>query len=116
MSGKSETNTLVLLDVEYVGADIVRGLIKFDRERFGNTSRKFLVMDMVTQQPYKAFDLIVTRDALVHLPDRQVKKVLDNFNKVNTAEPHLLLAPGIRTNPAIIEWIKVLIDDVVPRS
>jgi len=68
-------------EVEYVGADIVRGLIKFDRERFGNTSRKFLVMDMVTQPPYKPFDLIVTRDAFVHLPDRQVKKIINNFNK-----------------------------------
>jgi hypothetical protein len=68
-------------EVEYIGGDIVRGLIKFDRERFGNTSRKFIVMDMVSQQPYKPFDLIVTRDAFVHLPDRQVKKIIDNFNK-----------------------------------
>jgi SAM-dependent methyltransferase len=67
--------------VEYVGADIVRGLIHLNRRRFANTTKKFLVMDMVSQVPYKAFDLILCRDALVHLPDREVKKVLANFNK-----------------------------------
>ena len=38
-------------------------------------------------------ELIVTRDALVHLPDRQVKRVLDNFNKVRIRS-FLLYSPS----------------------
>jgi hypothetical protein len=119
----SETNTLLYIEVEYIGGDIVRGLIKFDRERFGNTSRKFIVMDMVSQQPYKPFDLIVTRDAFVHLPDRQVKKIIDNFNKVRvTVTPLLDLVSRVMSSMinahinSSIEWLEVLADDVVPRS
>lgn len=119
----SETNTLLYIEVEYIGGDIVRGLIKFDRERFGNTSRKFIVMDMVSQQPYKPFDLIVTRDAFVHLPDRQVKKIIDNFNKVRVTVTLLLdLVSRVMSSminahiTSSIEWLEVLADDVVPRS
>lgn len=100
----------------------MRGLIKFDRERFANTSRKFLVMDMVTQPPYKPFDLIVTRDAFVHLPDRQVKKIIDNFNKVRVRGSGLihLVSRVISSRTNIIatsraERLQVLVDDVVPR-
>ncbi len=80
-------------------------------------------MDMVTQPPYKPFDLIVTRDAFVHLPDRQVKKIINNFNKVRVTGSRLIHL-GLRVISSLIndidilytEWLEVLADDIVPRS
>eukprot|EP01104_Vermistella_antarctica_P005545 TRINITY_DN1605_c0_g1_i1.p1 TRINITY_DN1605_c0_g1~~TRINITY_DN1605_c0_g1_i1.p1 ORF type:complete len:557 (-),score=106.03 TRINITY_DN1605_c0_g1_i1:35-1705(-) len=43
--------------------------------------RLFWVMDMAEQVPYRPFDLIVCRDALVHLPNKDVRVVLDRINR-----------------------------------
>jgi len=64
--------------IEYVGADIVSKLIYSHRKLYKN--RKFFVADLVEQVPYKPFDLVLCRDALVHLNTSDIARALRNLN------------------------------------
>jgi len=67
-------------DLEYVGLDIFKEEIVKHRVEFNLSSRyRFLHRDMVMHPPYKAFDLVFTRDALQHLSVKDVHDVIKNW-------------------------------------
>lgn len=66
--------------IDYIGADIVDGLIKKNTRLFASNDRKFLVLDIVNDV-LPTVDLIICRDGLVHLSDREIKKAVKNIKK-----------------------------------
>jgi len=63
-----------------VGIDIVPELISANRKRYPEVD--FLVADIVSD-PLPKVDLILCRDALVHLPNADVVRALANFRRAD---------------------------------
>jgi SAM-dependent methyltransferase len=71
------------LDVElesYVGIDVVEDLVAMNQRRYGTPRRRFVALDIL-RDPLPRADLIVCRDCLVHLKNRQVSAALRNFRR-----------------------------------
>jgi hypothetical protein len=69
---------LEALDIHYVGADIVEAIVARNLERHAGPGRRFVRLDFVVD-PLPACDLVLCRDALVHLPWRDIHAALGNF-------------------------------------
>jgi len=63
---------------EYIGADIVAELIDNNERRYGRPGRRFFRADIVSASLPKA-DLILVRDALVHLSNKDVLRAIANL-------------------------------------
>ncbi len=63
---------------QYIGADIVDGLVEQNRKKYPGHS--FRALDFVCDELPKC-DLIFCRDALQHLPIPDIKMALGNFSK-----------------------------------
>ena len=72
----------VPLDLDYTGGDIVAALVASNEERFGGpgSRRRFLRLDL-TADPLPRADVVLCRDCLVHLKNRQVVSALRNFRR-----------------------------------
>jgi len=79
-------------EVEYLGCDIVKPLIEKNRELYGNDLVKFEVMNVVKDELPSA-ELVICRDLLFHLPNREILKVLSNICR--TESRYLLLTSHI---------------------
>jgi SAM-dependent methyltransferase len=67
-----------LRGIDYAGADIVPDVVRANRARYEAPGRRFVVLDM-TRDALPRADLIICRDALVHLSDTDLASALDNF-------------------------------------
>lgn len=65
--------------IDYIGADIVPGLIAHNKA-YELPGVRFEVMDIITD-PLPKVDLIFTRDCLVHLSVAQIQEVLRNVKR-----------------------------------
>jgi hypothetical protein len=63
----------------YTGCDIVANVVEGLNAKFAGASRRFVAMDLVENVP-PAHDLIVCRDCVMHLPNRDVARLLANFS------------------------------------
>ena len=82
-AGCGDFNWFHALDVgleSYVGVDVVEDLVAVDRHRYGTPRRGFVSLDII-RDPLPRADLIVCRDCLVHLKNRQVSAALRNFRR-----------------------------------
>jgi hypothetical protein len=66
--------------VSYIGVDVVPALIASNRERCSSPRRRFLCRDMCRQRLPTA-DLVLCRDALVHLCERDIFAALKNLRR-----------------------------------
>ena len=66
----------------YIGADIVPALIAESRYRYGNAHREFITLDL-TADALPDADLMLCRDALVHLSFDDIFRVLANLRRSN---------------------------------
>jgi Methyltransferase domain len=64
----------------YVGVDIVPALIAANRERARSRKHRFMVRDIVCDALPRA-DLILCRDALIHLTHAEIVATLKNFRR-----------------------------------
>lgn len=64
----------------YVGIDVVEELAAANRARHGSPRRQFVALDVI-RDPLPRADLILCRDCLVHLKNRQVAAALRNFRR-----------------------------------
>ncbi len=71
----------------YVGADVVPELIAANRQRYGGAHRRFVTLDLTTD-PLPAADLLLCRDALVHLSFADAFRVIENVQR--SPIPYLL--------------------------
>lgn len=66
-----------LNSVEYIGGDIVEGLIHDNSAKYGNQHRQFKLLD-ITKDGLPKCDIIIIRDCLVHLSYNDIYKALEN--------------------------------------
>jgi SAM-dependent methyltransferase len=67
-------------DFQYVGIDISPSIVHMHRNNYSNHYKyQFLHRDMATLPPYKAFDVIFSRDVLQHLPMADINQILKNW-------------------------------------
>lgn len=71
---------IVLDRVNYVGADIVRDIIRDNQERHGTPSRRFTCLD-ITRDALPHAELILCRDCLVHMTFAHAHAALANFKR-----------------------------------
>lgn len=69
-----------LKNIQYIGGDIVQEMIEKNRESYGTDNIKFEHID-ICESPLPQADLILCRDALVHLSFEDIQKALENFKK-----------------------------------
>jgi hypothetical protein len=79
---------------EYLGADIVPALIEENTRKYGNSSTRFLVLDICKDDLPKV-DLIVCRDCLVHLPLQSAHAALRNFARSGSKYLLTTTYPGL---------------------
>lgn len=73
----------VNLDIEYIGADIVRDIISLNNDKYKSLNKKFIHLDIISNN-LPEVNLILCRDLLVHLNNKQVKKAIDNIKNSNS--------------------------------
>ena len=71
---------LELDGVQYVGVDVVPPLIADNRARYGAGQRTFMLAD-ITRDRLPACDVVLCRQCLIHLPNRQALRALRNFRR-----------------------------------
>jgi len=89
----------------YIGGDIVSGLVARNATAYGRADRRFLHLDMRCD-PLPRADLILCRDGLVHLSDRDVLETLANFRRSGARYLLATHFPEQASNPPIAtgEW------------
>ncbi len=80
----------------YVGVDVVPALITANRQRWSSSSRQFFCRDIVLQR-LPAADLVLCRDALVHLCQKDIFATLANFRR--TGAEYLLTTTFVGERP-----------------
>jgi len=68
----------VPLDADYTGADIVPEIVAENQKHHGGERRRFVVLD-ATRDALPRVDLILCRDLLIHLGNRDTWSALRNF-------------------------------------
>jgi|HubBroStandDraft_3_1064219.scaffolds.fasta_scaffold16491_3 hypothetical protein len=88
-----------------IGADIVPEIVERNRRRHGGGSRRFLCLDL-RSAALPRVDLVLCRDGLVHLSDRDVRRALANFERSGSTWLLATTFPGRPDNPPIVtgEW------------
>jgi hypothetical protein len=71
-----------MLNVEYIGGDIVPELIKSNRDLYKINNVRFEEID-ITTDTLPEVDLMICRDCLFHLSDESIYLFLNNFVKSN---------------------------------
>lgn len=62
----------------YIGADLVEGLVVENNRRFGKSNRRFIRLD-ICKDPIPEVDLVLCRDCLIHLRTRDCLKAMQNI-------------------------------------
>ena len=69
---------LPLIDVEYIGGDIVKPLIEGHNQKFKNTKISFIIIDLINDN-FPQSDLMICRDCLFHLSFADTRSLLQKF-------------------------------------
>lgn len=64
----------------YIGGDIVEELVTSNRRSYGSDRVEFRILDLISD-PLPETDLILVRDCLVHLSEKQIGEALENIRK-----------------------------------
>ena len=86
-----------LKNISYTGCDIVPNLIESNNKKFKKHNVNFLVKDLSEDNLPKS-DLIIIRDLLVHLDDKDIAKCLRNIKKTNYKYIGITNYPNLRKN------------------
>lgn len=98
-AGCGDFNWFRAVEVElesYLGIEIVEELVALNRARYGSEQRRFASLDVI-RDPLPRADLVLCRDCLVHLKNRQVRAALDNFRR--SGSRYLLATTFTRDHP-----------------
>lgn len=68
------------IPVNYIGGDIVKGLIEKNIKKYKSENREFLVLDIINDS-LPSTDLILCRDCFVHLSNNDILKAVQNIKK-----------------------------------
>lgn len=84
-----------LSNVEYTGGDIVPNLIRRNQAKYSKDWVKFSCHNLITDKIDKSYDLVLTRDCLVHLSYSDIERSLSNIKK--SQSKYLLTTSFIKT-------------------
>jgi SAM-dependent methyltransferase len=84
----------VPLDIQYIGADVVKELIEDNQQKYQNEKRNFIHCDII-RDDLPQVDLILCRDCLVHFPNEQIWQALTNIKR--SGSKYLLATSHIKT-------------------
>ncbi len=70
-------------NIDYLGIDIVDELIDENKTKYMKKNINFECEDIVDFFPNKQFDLIIIRDLFIHLKNSDIKKIINNLNKID---------------------------------
>lgn len=88
----------VELKVEmYLGADIVHSICERNIRKYGQHNRIFRRLDL-TKDPLPKADIILCRDALVHLSFCDISKAISNIKKSGTRYLLVTTYPNVEVN------------------
>lgn len=87
--------------VNYIGADIVEGLISKNNQLYLSDDTRFEVIDLIQDEMPRS-DLIITRDCLVHLCFVDVFEALKNIKESGSKYLLTTTFPGHKKNTDII--------------
>ena len=87
-------------DVDYIGVDIVGDLIRENNKEYARPNIEFMRKDICNDNLPMA-DLIICRDALVHLSNANINKALINFKKSGSKYLLATTFPKIKSNEDI---------------
>jgi hypothetical protein len=78
--------SMVPLNLDYIGADIVGDLVASNEQRFGgpHSRRRFLRLDLTTDSLPRV-DVVLCRDCLVHLSFEHIRQAFDNLRRSGSA-------------------------------
>jgi Methyltransferase domain len=82
------------ISVNYVGVDIVPGLIAYNQTRFGSDCVNFKCANIITDELPDG-DLCLIRQVLQHLSNKQISQVLANCGKF----PYLVITEDVYNGP-----------------
>jgi SAM-dependent methyltransferase len=82
------------ISVDYVGVDIVPGLIAYNQTRFGSDCVNFKCANIITDELPDG-DLCLIRQVLQHLSNKQISQVLANCGKF----PYLVITEDVYNGP-----------------
>lgn len=88
---------LPLINVEYIGGDIVRRLIEGHNQKFKSSKISFITIDLI-KDDFPLSDLMICRDCLFHLSFADTRSLLQNF--VASGIPYLLTT----THKQMADW------------
>jgi hypothetical protein len=83
----------VELGVPYVGADIVKELVRDNNDAYGSPDRRFVCLDL-TRDALPEADVVLCRDCLVHLSYANIQRALANVKR--SGAPFLLMTNFLR--------------------
>lgn len=94
-----------LTGISYTGADIVPEIVAENAARYGAPGRTFVQLDL-TRDPLPRADVLLCRDALVHLSFADIRRVLRNVRASGTAYLLTTTFPGHAVNEDIVsgDW------------
>jgi hypothetical protein len=72
------SHLLPSVNIEYIGADIVKPLIENLNNKYSSAKIRFIHCDLVKEIPPQV-DLMICRDCLFHMSFQDTKSVLENF-------------------------------------
>jgi hypothetical protein len=72
------SHLLPLINVEYIGGDIVRPLIKSHNHKFKSSKISFITIDLIKDN-FPESDLMICRDCLFHLSFADARSLLQKF-------------------------------------
>ena len=70
-------------NIDYFGVDIVKELIEANRIKYQNKNFSFINHDIVNFDTYRKFDLILIRDLFIHIQNSDIKKIIQNIDKMD---------------------------------
>jgi Methyltransferase domain len=83
------------VNVNYRGADVVKGLVSHLKETHGNTKTDFVHMDAVSYDSFPDADLCIIRQVLQHLSNAQITEILDKTRKFK----NVMITEHVPLNP-----------------
>ena len=92
---------LDLSGIRYVGADIVPELISENARAYGSQDRQFVCLDLLSDRLPRA-DAVLCRDCLVHLPNADAARALENIRSSGAAYLLATTFPSLELNEDVV--------------
>ena len=94
--------------INYIGGDIVKPLIKYNKYKYGNKDTTFIHLDL-TKNTLPKVDLLFCRDCLFHLSYEDISLVLNNF--LSSSIPYLMTTSSAAPNGPRIKNLDIATSD-----